>query len=85
VRSASCFVIPKLLDCVVQHIVKRGANPAMMTELWMKVFPSLLESINAEPDVRVLCDKVRDYGQVVKEPIRRLSFLIVSDLFFFLI
>lgn len=58
VRSAAAGVVPKLLNCVVQHVVVRGGNPSLITELWMRVFPTLLESINAEPDVRTLVDKV---------------------------
>ncbi len=58
VRSAAAGVVPKLINCIVQHVVLRGGNSSMITELWMRIFPTLLESINAEPDVRTLVDKV---------------------------
>lgn len=57
VRSSAAGVIPKLLECVVAHVKKSGGG-SVLTELWLRVFPTLLESINAEPDVRVLVDKV---------------------------
>jgi hypothetical protein len=58
VRSASCGVLPKLLQCMIDYVLKSGPQHApMVQELWLKLFPALLESINAEPDVRVLVEK----------------------------
>lgn len=67
-RQAVAGTIPRLLNCVVQHTVKRNANPAMVGELWNAMLPVILEAIDAEQEPTTLIaklDGIRDCLEVL--------------------
>lgn len=57
-REAVAAAVPVLLKCVVKHIQKRGGSQQLIRDLWLSVFPVILESIDAEPAPNVLISKV---------------------------
>ena len=56
-RQAVAGAIPQLLNCVVQHVKKRGGSDSLVGELWRGIFPVLCESIDAEQSHEVLISK----------------------------
>jgi hypothetical protein len=57
-RQAVAAAVPKLLNCLVCNVVRRGGSQGLVAELWRAVLPVILESLGAEMDPLTIVAKI---------------------------